>query len=106
MLKMSNRLHTKTMFSVVFAAIALGRSVFACAAADAAKGLVRENTFFKCHGVEKDGPASNSVQNNSTGRRGAEQNIRDRSRHSGLVTVRFLFSFRAARMTSMVAGGF
>jgi len=76
---MNNQVRTKTMFSVVFAATALAFSINASASVDveAAKGLARENSCFKCHGVEKpkDGPAYKAVAEKYRGKAGAEERL-------------------------------
>lgn len=76
---MNNQARTKTMISVVFAAMALAFSVNASASLDveAAKGLARENSCFKCHGVEKpkDGPSYKAVADKYRGKAGAEERL-------------------------------
>jgi cytochrome c len=76
---MNNQARTKTMIRVAFVAIALVFSINASASVDveAAKGLARENSCFKCHGVEKpkDGPAYKSVAEKYRGKAGAEERL-------------------------------
>ncbi len=62
----------------VAAAIVLAFSLNASAAdADAAKMLARENSCFKCHGIEKpkDGPSWKEVADKYRGKAGAEERL-------------------------------
>lgn len=76
---MNNQTRTQTMISVAFAAMALTFSINASASLDveAAKGLARENSCFKCHGVEKpkDGPSYKTVAEKYRGKAGAEERL-------------------------------
>lgn len=76
---MNSQIRTTTMFRTAFAAMALACSINASAAVDieAAKGLARENSCFKCHGVEKpkDGPAYKAVADKYRGKAGAEDRL-------------------------------
>jgi len=77
-MKMDNRVRSKAILTVAFAA-ALACSVDASAAVDveAAKGLARENNCFKCHGVDKenDGPAYRKVAEKYRGKAGTEDRL-------------------------------
>ena len=69
----------KELLSILCAAVALtfSASSFAAVDADAAKLLARENSCFKCHGIEKpkDGPAYTAVAAKYRGNPNAEAKL-------------------------------
>jgi len=69
----------KDLFSILCAAVVLtfSASSFAAVDVDAAKLLARENSCFKCHGIEKpkDGPAYTKVAEKYRGNAGAEAKL-------------------------------
>jgi cytochrome c len=76
---LSYQIRTKELFSIVSATIVLAFSAntFAAVDVDAAKTLARQNSCFKCHGIEKakDGPAWNKVAEKYRGKADAEQRL-------------------------------
>ena len=76
---MNDQSSNKELLSILCAAVALtfSASSFAAVDADAAKLLARENSCFKCHGVEKpkDGPAYTKVAEKYRGKADAEAKL-------------------------------
>src|SRR5665647_1098622 len=78
-MKMKYQFGNKDLFSILCAAVVLTFSAnsFAAVDADAAKLLARENSCFKCHGIEKpkDGPAYTAVAAKYRGKADAEAKL-------------------------------
>lgn len=76
---MSNQIKVKSLLKVIFAGAALVFSAgnFAAVDVDAAKGLARQNSCFKCHSVdkEKDGPTFIKVAAKYKGKADAEAKL-------------------------------
>lgn len=76
---MSYQIRTKEILSVVSATIVLLYSAnsFSAVDAEAAKGLARQNSCFKCHSVdkEKDGPTFIKVAAKYRGKADAEEKL-------------------------------
>jgi cytochrome c len=78
-MKMSYQVRNKELLSIVCATMVLAFSAHAFAAVDveAAKALARQNSCFKCHGVDKDkdGPAYTKVAAKYRGKANAEEKL-------------------------------
>lgn len=76
---MSYQIRTKELLSLVSASIVLlySANTFSAVDAEAAKGLARQNSCFKCHSVdkEKDGPTFIKVAAKYRGKADAEEKL-------------------------------